>query len=219
MVDMPANTHRKKPARSGLLIGLGLSLLLSAAGLWVGNQWLDRRAGQESQAAAVRLVEQIRQNAEFTREIPAETETPPESSTALPEEDSTQTPALDSASYLGVLTIPRLERLLPVQSSWSPEQLKHSPCRYSGSLTQGELVIAAHNYKTHFGALSTLSRGDAIVFTDLEGGQTAYEVQEICTVAPSDIDSMVESGYDLSLFTCNYGGNARITVRCMKSLP
>ena len=30
----------------------------------------------------------------------------------------------------------------------------------------------------------------------------------------SDIDGMVNSGYDLSLFTCNYGGKARVTVRC-----
>ena len=52
------------------------------------------------------------------------------------------------------------------------------------------------------------------MFTDLEGNQIFYEVREIYTVAATDIDGMVNSGYDLSLFTCNYGGKARVTVRC-----
>ena len=33
-------------------------------------------------------------------------------------------------------------------------------------------------------------------------------------VDATDIEGMVHSGYDLSLFTCNYGGKARVTVRC-----
>ena len=41
-----------------------------------------------------------------------------------------------------------------------------------------------------------------------------YEVREIYTVAATDIEGMINSGYDLSLFTCNYGGKARVTVRC-----
>jgi sortase A len=52
------------------------------------------------------------------------------------------------------------------------------------------------------------------VFTDLEGNQLFYEVREIYTVAATDIEGMINSGYDLSLFTCNYGGKARVTVRC-----
>ena len=33
-------------------------------------------------------------------------------------------------------------------------------------------------------------------------------------IKATDIEGMVHSGYDLSLFTCNYGGKARVTVRC-----
>jgi hypothetical protein len=28
---------------------------------------------------------------------------------------------------------------------------------------------------------------------------------------------MIESGYDLTLFTCNYGGKARVAVRCSRA--
>ena len=193
-----------------LLMALGLVLLLCAGGLLAYNQWDDRRAGEESEAAAIALVEEI-QSGEV--EIQKVVEEAPEG----PSAELLQVAELDGSRYMGVLTIPKLERILPVQSDWSLPKLKKSPCRYSGSLTGGELVICAHNYRKHFGGLATLSLGDSVVFTDLEGNQTFYEVREIYTVAATDIDGMVNSGYDLSLFTCNYGGKARITVRCSRT--
>ena len=107
-----------------------------------------------------------------------------------------------------------MEKVLPIQSDWSEEKLKNTPCRYSGSIEEGELVIAGHNYKSHFTGLAKLATGESLVFTDLEGNQSFYEVCEVYMVDATDIEGMVHSGYDLSLFTCNYGGKARVTVRC-----
>ena len=194
-----------------VLIVLGLLLLAGAGGLYGYNQWVDYRAGQESDQAVITLVEEIQSSQVEILEVP-EAETSEEG----PSQEMIQVAELDGAYYMGVLTIPKLERILPVQSSWSMPQLKKSPCRYSGSLTDGELVICAHNYRKHFSGLATLSQGDSIVFTDLEGNQIFYEVREIYTVAPTDVEGMVNSGYDLSLFTCNYGGKARVTVRCSR---
>ncbi len=61
--------------------------------------------------------------------------------------------ALESAggaACIGTLEIPSLDLTLPVMSEWSYPLLKLAPCRYAGSAYQGNLVIAAHNYKTHF---------------------------------------------------------------------
>ena len=200
-----------KQRKSGLsagkvLILLGVVLMLSAAGLYGYNRMVDYRAGQESETAVITLVEEIQASQVEILEVP--------------EENNEKSPAalkvaeLDGAYYMGVLTIPALEKILPVQSDWSEAKLKKSPCRYSGGLEEGELVIAGHNYKKHFSGLATLKLGDSIVFTDLEGNQLFYEVREIYTVAATDIEGMIDSGYDLSLFTCNYGGKARVTVRC-----
>ena len=184
------------------LITLGLILILGAAGLYGYNQWIDYKAGQQSEAAVITLVEEI-QNQEV---VIVENEGPSEEMIKVAE--------LDGAYYMGVLTIPALEKMLPIQSDWSEEKLKSTPCRYSGSVEEGNLVIAGHNYKKHFTGLSQLAQGDSVVFTDLEGNQMFYEVREIYTVAATDIEGMIDSGYDLSLFTCNYGGKARVTVRC-----
>lgn len=189
--------------RGRVLMALGLALLLGAVGLYGYNRYVDQRAGQESEEAAVTLVEEIRSG---TVEIVEEG----------PDAAQVKAAELDGAYYMGVLTIPALEKLLPVQSDWSMEQLRHTPCRYAGSIEDG-LVIAGHNYRKHFSGLSTLKQGDSIVFTDLEGNQIFYEVREIYTVAATDIEGMVESDYDLTLFTCNYGGKARVTVRCSRT--
>ena len=200
---------RKLLSTGRVMMGLGLALLLGAGGLLAYNQWDDHRAGQESETAAVTLAQEIQtQNVEVQEVAVLQAPEDPE-----PQAELLKVAELDGAYYMGVLTIPNLDRLLPVQSDWSMAKLKRSPCRYSGSLDQ-ELVIAAHNYRKHFGGLSSLAQGDNIVFTDLEGGQRVYEVREVYTTQATDIEGMVHSGYDLTLFTCNYNGQARVTVRC-----
>ena len=201
-----AQKKEKRLSAGRVLVLLGVLLLLGAAGLYGYNQWVDYQAGVESEAAVLTLVEEIQSREVVIQEVSQAEEGPSEAQLKVAE--------LDGAYYMGVLTIPSLGKILPIQSDWSMSQLKRSPCRYSGSIAEGELVIAGHNYKKHFSGLATLKQGDSIVFTDLEGNQIFYEVREIYTVAATDINGMVNSGYDLSLFTCNYGGKARVTVRC-----
>lgn len=120
----------------------------------------------------------------------------------------------DGIDYIGILRIPSLNLELPVISDWSYLNLKIAPCRYCGSAYLDNMSIAAHNYNSHFGLLKNLSEGDEILFTDMDGNRFNYEVVLIETPAPVVIDEIVDSGYDLSLFTCNLSGQARVTVRC-----
>ena len=99
-------------------------------------------------------------------------------------------------------------------SSWSYPQLKIAPCRYYGSVKTRDLVIAAHNYSRHFGNIKNLSAGDQVYFIDVEGVISSYEVAEVDTLNPTDVENMTSSGYALTLFTCTYGGQSRVTVRC-----
>jgi len=208
-----SDTKKKKGFSFGkLCMLLGLVLILGAAGLYGYNLHVEQQAGEQSDAAAITLVEGIQSSSVPVLEM--DVTDAGETEAEEPSEELLKVAELDGAYYMGVLTIPELERILPIQSDWSMSKLKKSPCRYSGSLEDGEFVIAGHNYKKHFSGLATLSQGDSIVFTDIEGKQTFYEVREIYTVQASDIEGMVNSGYDLSLFTCNYGGKARVTVRC-----
>lgn len=122
---------------------------------------------------------------------------------------------IDGYSYIGRIDISSLGLSLPVMSEWSYPQLKLSPCRYLGSAYQNNLVIAAHNYKSHFGNLKYLSCGDEVTFTDIDGNMFDYEVAEIEQLLPTDIDKLTNEDWALTLITCTLGGEYRVAVRCI----
>ncbi|MBQ1279282.1 MAG: sortase, partial [Clostridia bacterium] len=118
---------------------------------------------------------------------------------------------------IGILSIPALDLELPVLTDWSYAKLKKAPCHYYGSCYEKDFVIAAHNYKAHFGRLSELQVGDLVVFTDVSGTAHYYEVVILETIPKNATKEMITSGFDLSLYTCTLGGGSRITVRCTLS--
>jgi len=123
---------------------------------------------------------------------------------------------IDGHGYIGYLSIPSLNLSLPVMSEWDYEKLRIAPCRYSGATNTKDMVIAAHNYYGHFGTLKNLKIKDEIYFTDMNGIICQYEVAEVLVMNPTEVDKMIESEYELSLFTCTYGGKSRLTVRCFE---
>ena len=120
---------------------------------------------------------------------------------------------IDGIDYIGVLRIRTLELELPIISEWSYQKLKIAPCRYSGSAYQDDLIIAAHNYNSHFGNLKNLREGDTATFTDMDGNVFTYEMVELEILQPTDIEGMESGEWDLTLFTCTIGGSSRVTAR------
>lgn len=189
---------KRKLILGRLLMILGGLLVLSGGLLLLYNRSLENAAEKASDEALLKVQQQIeygRSAAEGTRQPIQQLE-------------------LDGERYLGVLSMPTLELELPVQADWSYEKLKNTPCVYSGSIQDGELVILSHNYRRHFGPIDRLRPGDEIKLTDAAGKEFLYTVDELLVLDAAEVDDMIDSGYDLSLFTCNYDGKARITVRC-----
>lgn len=129
-------------------------------------------------------------------------------------ESEMPTAEINGVSYIGILEIKDLGLQLPVISQWSYPDLKKAPCRYSGSAYQGNLVICAHNYQTHFGNLKKLQTGAEVSFTDIDGNEFLYEVAGFESVGPEEAETVENGMWELSLFTCTLGGKNRIIVRC-----
>lgn len=197
---------RKSPGI--LCIVIGVVLLLAALGLYGYNRYEDAQAGAEAQV----VVQDLEQKLEQTVSKAESTETPSDSEEML----SPELPVvmLDGYDYIGVISIPAIDIKLPVMSDWSYPKLKISPCREFGSSRTDDLVIAAHNYESHFGKLGSVSVGDNVIFTDMDGVENHYIVQKTDILQPTDVDAVEHSGYDLVLYTCTYGGKTRITVFC-----
>ena len=118
--------------------------------------------------------------------------------------------------YVGTLIVPSLELELPVLDRWDDSRLKISPCRYLGSVYQDNMIIAAHNYRSHFGRLKDLKVGDEVGFTDVDGNNFRYVISETQLLDKTDIEGMESGSWDLTLFTCTVGGASRVTIRCMR---
>lgn len=143
-----------------------------------------------------------------------------ESKTSINEEvtneEEMKTINIDNNDYIGIINLPSLNIKLPVMSETSYHKLTISPCRYYGSVYTNDLIICAHNYTNHFRNLNKLKQDDIIIFTDTSNKDYIYEVKLIEELAPTDITNMIENDFDLTLYTCNYDGSKRITIRCKR---
>ena len=202
--------------RGKLCTALGLLLLLAALGLTAYNLWLDARASMSVDVVLERLTPTLSSR---QSELPAlssgealeEAFVPdhvlnPEM--AMPEE------TIDGRNYIGVLDIPALGLSFPIISEWSYDALQIAPCRYSGSAYLDNLVIAGHNYRSHFASLPQLQPGDTVTFTDMDGNVFSYAVSSLETLSSYAISDMTSGDWDLTLFTCTVGGQSRLAIRC-----
>ena len=78
------------------------------------------------------------------------------------------------------------------------------------------MIIAGHNYSRHFGGLKNLAIGEEISFRDVDGHIFQYQVDDIETIPGTAVEDMDAGEWDMTLFTCTYGGKSRVTIRCRK---
>lgn len=200
----------KKTRMSKIFIRIGLLLITAALFLTAYNIIDGIRAGMKSDAALNMLRNGI--DAENDNSLDSLTsdgrplyEKYPEMAMPLVE--------IDGEYYVGVLSIPSLEIELPVRGEFSYTGLRTAPCRYDGSVYLDNMIIAAHNYNSHFGRLKNLNIGDRVTFTDGDGNLFAYDAAGIVQVAGTDIESMKGGDWDMTLFTCTLNGRDRVAVR------
>ena len=208
-----------------LLVIVGLCLILSS-GLLIGYNLLDSRRAEESAVQSMAELQEILPDTI----VPAERFT----STQIVQNDQIDPTVdvpfyvinpqiemlehkVDGIPYIGILEIPCLELELPIISRWSNANARKAPCRYKGSVYSDDIIICAHNYKSHFGKLSTLSIGDVVLFTDIEGNQFQYQVVEFEVMDGTAIEQMESGNWDLTLFTCTAGGKSRIALRAERT--
>ena len=61
-----------------------------------------------------------------------------------------------------------------------------------------------------------LTPGDRVQFTDAEDSVYLYQVEKTELLSPTAVEEMTAEEWDLTLFTCDFSGKARIAVRCQK---
>ena len=200
----------KQQKRGCALILAGLMMVFSAMFLHLAAEKQDALAGENAQI----LLRQLELN-----RIPVDNSSAPAvPSETAPEAEQIPDTAMPEKEYLGytmigTLRVPSVGMELPVLSSWSYPLLNVAPCRYSGSITEGNMILMGHNYKSHFTPLHSVCAGAAVEFENVDGVVYHYQVEEIQHLHRSE-GELLPSAYPLTLFTCTPGGINRIVVRC-----
>lgn len=195
-----------------ILIITGTALILSALFLCIYNIIEDKNSGEKAEKILNNLKNEI---------VVSETDSSADDFFSRFEQNDNkkiQTKEIDGSTFIGYLTMPTIDLELPVMSEWSYDKLSSSPCRYKGSAEDKDLIIAAHNYSSHFRNIANLYSGDIFYFTTVEGKVYEYMVTNTEQINGSDINSMIDDpdeSWDISLFTCTLDGRNRITVRAV----
>ena len=193
--------------RGRILMGIGFILIAGALSLTVYNTMQEKNAAQNTEVVLQVFEEEI--------EYPEPVEDPAYIPDYILNPDMEMpVKTVNGKPYIGKLSIPALNRAVPVMTEWDYDKLKIAPCHYTGTIYARNMVIMAHNYNSHFGPIKNLSEGDEVTFLDMDGNLFAYVVELVEELPATAIDEMVDGGYDLTLFTCTLGGAARVTVRC-----
>ena len=176
-----------------IFILVGALLLAAAGGLYFRQKAVDRQAGK-SIAALLK---------EYDKAL---------SAADIAESDTTV--LVNGKAMYGKLIIEELKLELPVYDTFENGILKSAPGRYYGTQEENNLVIAGYNYTDHFGELKLLQVEDEIRFIDVHGTEHLYTVSTVYHIEKNNVGNMKWSDYDLTLFTSNRTGDARLAVRC-----
>ena len=214
--------NQKKRFRNtigNILIVMGVILFVGALALVLYNIWDGNRAASASAAIVEKLEEVMPDDVENPMEVIVPEGLEPEIDPTMPTE------MIDGYAYIGTLKIPSLGLNLPVMAECDYTRLKISPCVFSGSYKTNDLVICAHNYARHFSPVKWIDLGSDVYLTTVDGVMYSYKVSNIETVQPMAVDQMIKNAHndknvsndwDMTLFTCNTGGQTRCAVRCIR---
>ena len=224
----------KKTERAGLrrfgtlLILAGLLLAAGGIGLVLYNLWDNDRAGRAADAIQDEIDSEL-------EKMPVENAPVPLTGGNKQDDESwlsgqtMPTMLIDGNRYIGTLEIPSLGIRLPVLDHWDYGLLKISPCLYSGSYYTDDMVICGHNYQRHFSPIKGIAIDADVYFITAQKVIYHYTVCNRETVNPTAVDQMIRNwnngdsefeqfeDWDLTLFTCNTGGQTRCAVRCIRA--
>ena len=200
MASGNAGIKRMRNKTSIIFLFLGAVLIISACALCAYYTYEDHQA-KVNAALILKVVEH-----------PLEEKVQEEEQLVIQVEDF-------EAEVIGILTIEKLSIHLPVLSEYTTGNLKFSVCCYERDYfaKSGRMVIAGHNYKSHFGRLSQMTNGDIVIFTDIHGNESQYYVTEIIEIDGEDAGALDEGDWTLSLFTCAFDRTKRIVIRCKEA--
>lgn len=106
---------------------------------------------------------------------------------------------------IGVLTIPKIERKLPIVEGTSPADLRKGVGHYKGTAlpSEGEQIVLSGHRDTVFTNFAELSIGDVFI-VELSTGSYTYEIGKTKIVDADDVSIINPQGEEVLVVTTCY---------------
>ena len=120
--------------------------------------------------------------------------------------------SLDGTDLVGILEMPLYESALPVRADWG-EPTRIPRC-LSGSIYDGSLQIGATSQPGQYDFFRSLSVGDSVFFTDMEGDRYALTISDLRYAKHADQEALQSRDAALTLFIKNIYAFEYLIVFC-----
>ena len=117
-------------------------------------------------------------------------------------------------NYIGIIEIPLYDTCLPINGVWSKKDVSKHPCRYTGSVYDGSLVIGGSDNKGQFDFMKQISIGDYVFITDTVGNRFSYIVSDIEITNDISAENLCSEEYELTFYARNTYNLKYTVVRC-----
>lgn len=117
--------------------------------------------------------------------------------------------------YAALLSVPRFSVKLPVRAAWDKNAVNRVPCRFTGSVYDGTLIIGGVDAGGQFDFVPEIDIGDELTVTDMKGEVFTYTVSTVKHAKNAKAETLTDTGYDLTLFAKDKKTGDWLLVRCL----
>lgn len=127
-------------------------------------------------------------------------------------------PALEigGEDYIALLEIPSVGCRLPVYGSWDKGKVFSHPCRFSGTVYDGSLIVGGYDRPGQFDFFDYISKDDPVMVTDMRGSVFSYVVDQMEYSGSAEAEVLTDSEADLTLFVRDARLMKYVILRCVE---
>ena len=179
---------------------LGVSLILAGALALLGSQVQAKAAAREARA--------------IYDGISALLPTRSPGVTGLFADPAMPVLELAGTDFCGILEIPAYGVRLPIADRWKSADTRRYPCRFSGSVYDGTLVLGGSDQAGQLTFCDRIDVGETIRITDLTGMEFSFSVTRVDRNSSAEAGWLTESGAALTIFVRDATSLGYIALRC-----
>ncbi len=116
--------------------------------------------------------------------------------------------------YVGILEVPAYGKVLPVYGEWNKRKVSRFPCRFTGSIYDGSLIIGTSENPGQFDITKVISGGDEVFFVDMTGLRYKYIVTDIFKTKDVSTSNLKAQEADLVIFVKSSYGSEYMIINC-----